>query len=323
VTARRGQRQHGGCIIVCAMLLVPLVTALGVAVDVSVAYSRRGDMQLLADGVAVAAAGPLDGTLGGVERAVARAAATASAHASALALPVGWTPAALRLGASADGPWLDPRSVDANAAATLAYADVDTAAFDAPVGTLPALLARAVGNRDLMISVRAVAARAASPVAPLALCAIGGAPRSFGFQRGDNYLLIGPSASATLLRTFLVNPLDFPPMAERASHRSDAAVTPFISGASLAAPVINAGSQVYITAPFPSRLAGMFAAPVLYVPLLDCSATLTPTATVLALGRFVPSREDPAAAPRRLRARFDGVVSAAAPLPVATAVVVR
>jgi hypothetical protein len=305
------------------MLLVPLLTALGVAVDVSVAYSRRGDMQLLADGVAVAAAGPLDGTLGGVERAVARAAAAASAHASALALPVGWTPAALRLGASADGPWLDPRSVDANAAATLAYADVDTAAFDTPVGTLPALLARAVGNRDLMLSVRAVAARAASPVAPLALCAISGAPRSFGFQRGEHYLLIDPSPAATPSRNFLVNPLDFPPTVERASHRGDAAVTPFISGAALAAPAIHAGSRVYATAPFPARLAGRFAAPVLYVPLLDCSAALTPTATVLALGRFVRAPDDWAGAPGQLRARFDGVVSAAAPLPAAAAVVVR
>lgn len=60
------RRQDGVFAIVYAMLLVPMRMMVGLAIDLSLAYTRHADMQTLADSVAVAAARARDGSAAGV-----------------------------------------------------------------------------------------------------------------------------------------------------------------------------------------------------------------------------------------------------------------
>ncbi|MES2151437.1 MAG: pilus assembly protein TadG-related protein [Pseudomonadota bacterium] len=270
---RPASRQDGAFAVIFGMLLVPLLLALGLAVDLSIAYTRRTDMQDLADSVALGAAHMLDGSVAGVAAAVARAQAITT-HNQQFATDIEWTPAALAFSSTASdsGSWYAAGAVDASIAATLRYARFDTSQL-ANSGLVDAFFSRALdsGGMPARIVGRAIAGASAVQVMPLAICALNNSAVSsrsnapavgmaelleFGFRRGVSYNLLNLNPNGTVARSYLVNPVDFPPNAsDLASHHSLAALKPFVCNGTLATASVGAGSTLYVEAPFPPALA--------------------------------------------------------------------
>jgi hypothetical protein len=220
-----GTRQ-GGVLMVCfALMLVALLGFMGLALDLARVHSRSAELQLLADDVALAAAGALSGASEGVNAAMAQAATVAATHRYAMATGVRWNPDALSFASDPEAPAGAWRAAAAAAAAPdgLLYARVDTALLDAAHGEVALTLLRAIlpGRQALQLSARAVAGHGQLRVTPLALCPLSSTPAAarshsglapelveYGFRRGVAYNLLQLNGAGASAEHFLLDPVD-------------------------------------------------------------------------------------------------------------------
>lgn len=271
-TMRRGR---GSIAVTYAMMLIPIIGFVGIALDLSFAYTRRTEMQSVADAAAMAAARALDGTVTGIAAAQTAARTIAERQRFSFGKPVVWVDGALRFSDAPDKPdgdWLPANAVNAARAASFFYARVDTRALGAEYGQTDVMFMRVLGGatRQLNMAARSIAGRSSIQVAPLAICAIKQTAISthdvkkgatvlkelveYGFRRGVNYNLLDMNPHGATAVSYLVNPLDFPSQPEHPGHRALPVVRPFVCNGSIAASNLRTGARVYVADPFPSSL---------------------------------------------------------------------
>lgn len=269
------RHRRGSVAVTYAVLLIPIIAFAGLALDLSFAYTRRTELQSVADAAAMAAARALNGTVAGVEAAATAARTIAERQKYSFGKPVVWNDAALRFSDSPDKPdadWLPASAVNAARAASFFYAKVDTRELGAVHAQTDVVFMRVVGGiaSEITTAARAIAGRTSIQVTPLAVCAINNtaaSPRDvvkganteqellqYGFRRGVSYNLLNMNPNGTTAVSYLVNPLDFPNEPEDADHRSLAVVRPFVCSGSIAASNLRSGSRVYVGDPFPTTL---------------------------------------------------------------------
>ncbi|RSZ59375.1 pilus assembly protein TadE [Massilia atriviolacea] len=265
----RRRRQRGVYAIVFALMLMPLILLGGMAIDLSMAYMRRTDLQTVADGAALAAARALDGTEAGAASAVLRAASVVNASRLALNGAMAWSPAALRFSDTPDGAWLPVAAVNAANAPSLRYARIDSAGLAPAYGAVRAVFAGAIDSSfsTLRVEVRAVAGRNAVQITPLAICALDAQAASMrantagfeefvehGFRRGVSYNLLDLNPVGANPLHYQVNPIDFPPAIENVAHRGLATLRPMVCSGNLALPFLPSGARIYVSEGFPASL---------------------------------------------------------------------
>lgn len=271
-SARLPGRQGGVFAIMYAIILLPMLAMVGLALDLSMMYARRHEMQSVADGAALAAARALDGTTTGIAAALASAQtiATQSQYRFLNPVTVGWADNALRFGASATGPWLTSSEVNSTQAATMYFARVDTDRLDAALGQVYISFMRVTGIGAVQSArAHAVAGRRDSMIAPLAICALapqavghrpngGGAAAyeevlEFGFRRGLSYDLLNLNPNSHTAVSYVFNPAAL--QGSIANDLTDA-VRPFVCTGAAPAPPIAANTLLAVRSPFPSALMG-------------------------------------------------------------------
>ncbi|MFB9244897.1 hypothetical protein IV454_09240 [Massilia antarctica] len=271
LAACRHRRQRGAYSVMFALLMTPLVLLGGMAIDLSMAYMRRTDLQAVADAAALAAARALDGTVAGVANADGRAKQIVNASTYALAHAMTWSPAALSFSNSPDlgGTWLAASAVTAANVATMRYARVDTSGLAAALAEVNALFGRIMGDRITILKVgaHAVAGRSEVQITPLAICAMSNQAKTVrvnapgyeeivehGFRRGVNYNLLDLNPTGAGALNYQVNPIDFPPAVENVAHRNINTLRAMVCSGTLALPFLPAGANVYVRAGFPVSL---------------------------------------------------------------------
>jgi Flp pilus assembly protein TadG len=258
-------KQHGAIATTFIFMLIPIIGFIGLAVDLTMAYGRRAELQGLADAAALAAARALDGTMAGIAAAKTKASQTAVQNRYAYGDSVVWNDAALSFSTRPDGAWISAAGVSAANVATLRYAQVDTRALGAEHGSVGLMFFQVVNSgAGVTVSARAVAGRDRTVVAPLAICALSTLETSsrpnalgagneelleYGFRRGFGYNLLNLNLPNS---AYAVNPVDFPPAANK--HTSDADLMPFVCAGTLATPRVAADSELYVRKPFPAAL---------------------------------------------------------------------
>lgn len=114
-----------------------------------------------------------------------------------------------------------------------------------------------------------MAGRKDSALGPLAVCALdhteismrSNAPATavdealeYGFRRGVTYNLLNLNPNGTTPKNYAINPLDFAPAPDLASHRSDSALRPFVCSGAIPAPPVANGTMLYVREPFPPSM---------------------------------------------------------------------
>lgn len=261
-------RQDGALIVMFALMVIVLLGFCGLALDLAQLYSRRLELQNVADAAALAAAGPLDGTAAGFDNAAAQAGTAAQNRKYAYRLGIVWNDTALSFGSDPDGAtWYDRAGAKALLApqqALLVYTRVDTRQLDAAYGHVDALFMRLL-SRDAAstsVSAQATAGRRSLRVTPLAVCALSSAATDkragvspselleFGFRRGVGYNLLSLSPIGTTPLNYLVDPVQ--PSASAAPVSATAAA-PFVCSGTL--PVALLPDTLHVSRPFPGTLA--------------------------------------------------------------------
>jgi Flp pilus assembly protein TadG len=262
---RRASVQSGAIAIMAALLLPLMLAMLGFAIDLTRIYNRKVELQNVADAVALAAAGALDGTPAGIDRAVTAAADTAAGFAySYNKASVSWSSEALTFGTTANGSsgWKDAVSAKASAG-SLFFARVDTSKLDPEHGRVEYYFMPMVSSAIAGTSVTAasVAGRDSLNVLPLAICAnlntkatqlSSGELAEYGFRRGVNYNLmnLNPAAGNHTPENFLVNPIAPAGTVGTSMLSKLDVVAPFVCTGRLAIPSLF-GADITVERSFP------------------------------------------------------------------------
>lgn len=268
-------RPRGSVSLLYLILLPPIIGFIGLAIDLSFAYTRRTEMQTVADTAAMAAARELNGTVPGITDALTEARTIAQRQTYSFVRPIVWDDSAVRFSDSPDKPegdWLPAGAISAATARNMYYVKVDTTALG-DQGSVDVIFSRVLGiTMDKMTMVaRAIAGRTSVQVTPLAVCAINNTEMStravvkptvteqellqFGFRRGVSYNLLNMNPHGASPVSYVVNPLDFPNQPETATNRSVAIVKPFVCAGSIATSNLRRDARVYVGNPFPAELA--------------------------------------------------------------------
>lgn len=265
---RPSRRQDGAFAVMFAGTLLLMLGICAFALDIGPIYNRKAELHGMAKAVALAAAGPLDGTPAGVSAALARAAATAESFRHSYRYSFAWSDAAIRFSGSParTANWLAADTARAQPAG-LYYVEVDTSMLDDGSGSGNTVLMGALfsSSSEFRISDRAVAGRASLRITPLAVCAMSpspGEPRpkagpaasqelvEFGFRRGVNYDLMQLSPSGTTPENFIVDPIAAPGQTYSSTNTSLANVGPFVCSGKVWTPSVM-GAAIHVTRPFP------------------------------------------------------------------------
>lgn len=245
-------------------MMMVLLGVCGMAIDLSMMYNRRVEMQNLADAAAVAAASKLDGTSQGVTRALTSAQDIAQRYHYQYGTAVTWSADAIQFSAAPDraGQWAAADATSANPAGRL-YARVDTRALGTRYSLVHAIFTGVLGrNQDAMLYGSAIAGRTAVKVAPLAICALApdaAAARTtgagtelieFGFRRGISYDLMQLNPNGTTPENFIVNPFAPPGSEGTAGPTSTNIVGPYVCAGAMSMPRVM-GGQITVARPFP------------------------------------------------------------------------
>lgn len=165
------QRERGAILMLTAFVLPLAIGVCGLALELSMALQRQGQLQQVADAVALSAAQQLDGTASGVSGALVAAGAAVLNRRVRGVDRVVLNPAVLSFAADPAGPWLDVSAAQA-APGGLRYARADMAGQGAAFTVLPVAFGRFLGGSDAtMVGARAVAGPNGLRVLPLAICA--------------------------------------------------------------------------------------------------------------------------------------------------------
>lgn len=249
-----------------AMLLLPLLGLFGMALDLSMIYNRKAELQNAADSAALAAARELDGTAAGLSRAVTRAqdaAATFTYRYNNESVTLPASAITFSSSAGADAIWLSQG--EAGNGAGLSFVKIQT---DPSLGQVQtAFMGGLVAGLGMSTTIAAASAgRLTTKVTPLAICALDPTPSAsrvnvanpagstsynelveYGFRRGVGYNLLDLSGSGATPQNFLVDPVYAP---GTVGVTDAAGAAPFVcSGTTLATRAI--GAQVKVQSPFP------------------------------------------------------------------------
>lgn len=272
ILRRQRRGEAGSYAVAFAMLLIPLIGFVGMALDLSLAYTRSTELQSVADAAAMAAARQLNGTAAGLVNAKARAKAAAEANKYQFVTDIVWAASALQVGGTPDGPWISADSVSPADVPAMRYARVDTSELAGSPGVVKTLFMRVLADTpaDFSVAARAVAGRSTAQITPLAICALNNNPTAarpnslgpgfeelleYGFRRGFSYNLLKLNPNGSIAKNYLVNPIDFPAGADNPDHHSVATARPFVCNGTMATARLTSGSTVYVSAPFPAELA--------------------------------------------------------------------
>lgn len=296
VTAERGSAAT-----TLVIALPVMIGIMGLAIDLGHVYARQTELQQVADSLALAAAGKLDGTKEGVTAALG--AANALTHRG-VGYDFGgglvfWNSAALQLAARADAPpadWKDASTITTDAAAEgLVYAKVSSSKLDSDIGELNSVetffMSVLGDNGTVGVNAVAVAGPAAVAVTPLAICAldaskptdsrpnttaVGAELIEYGFRRGVSYNLLDLSPTSTTPQAYLVNPLDPGTGSSNPLHFGAGYVGQFFCTGTVRLPLVAGGSKVHIMPmpglPLADWLNSRFASD----PASGCNATTAP-----------------------------------------------
>lgn len=259
--ARRKPRhaQAGAVAILFCMVLLVLFGFIGLALELSILYNRKVELQALADAAAIAAASQLVGTKTGVQKALSAAATEATNFRYQYhQLPVTWSDTAIKFSASATAPdsdWVDATSATASPQG-LMFAKVDTSALDSQYGAIDTVFMRMISdaNATVFISAGAIAGRSSINVVPLAICALsttkasprnntGPAPNvellEYGFRRGVGYDLNNLNSETTTRDSFVIDPIAPLGAVGSSSNTSPAVVGPFVCAGKMPRPRVT------------------------------------------------------------------------------------
>jgi hypothetical protein len=260
---RPSLHQRGVIAVLCCAMLLGMLGMLGLALDLSMIYNRKAEMQALADATALAAARELNGTSAGIGNAVTAAATVASGFRYQYNnLLVSWSGSALRFAAAANTPaeaWIDMAGAQA-APADMLYVKVDTRLLDSDPGIVAGVFMRFSSSAPATVSAaaRAIAGRVSTLVTPLAICAQSPAAAAsranvssnaaynelveFGFRRGVGYDLMHLNPDGLTPENFLIDPLAPPGMPGAAAHFALDVVGPFVCSGRLPMPSVSGGT---------------------------------------------------------------------------------
>ena len=270
-TALPCRRQRGAIAIMFGLMVLGIMGVIGLALDLTLVYNRKAELQSLADATALAAARALTGEAAGVSAAATQANIIASSNTYQYNnLPVAWSGAALRFSNAADTPdaaWVDAATAQA-APAGMLFAKVDTGALDADMGRVSTAFIRVISSAlaSATTSARAVAGRASVNVLPLAICAQSPTPAAsrvnvagnaafnelveYGFRRGVSYDLMQLNPGGTTPENFLIDPLAPPGVTGSAANMNAAVAGPFICTGGMPMSTVL-GGQITVQRGFP------------------------------------------------------------------------
>jgi Flp pilus assembly protein TadG len=266
--------QRGAVGIMFAILIFVLFGFIALALDLSLLYNRKVELQALADAAALAAANRLVGTNAGVQNALSAAATEASNFRYHYhKLPVTWSNAAIKFSSSAttpDGDWVDAGSALASPQGLL-FAKVDTSALDLEYGTVNTMFMQVLSAAQATVTTRgdAIAGRSSINVVPLAICALsptkwnprsntGPAPNveleEYGFRRGVSYDLMNLNPNSTeTAENFVIDPIAPLGSVGSSLNTSVAVVGPFVCAGSMPRPRVT-GATIAVSRLFPIDL---------------------------------------------------------------------
>jgi len=264
------QRRQGGAIAVMfAGSLIVILGFMGLALDLSMLYNRKVEMQNLANTVALAAAGELNGTSAGVTNALQRAAerlivlpgtVVGGMSYQYATRTMEWQSDAIEFGSTPTGPWLSATAAKGDPLNML-YAKVDTSELDDAYGEVNTSFIHVLLPSTTVVSITgvAVAGRTALKVIPMGICAMrtepgrdhGGELEEYGFRRGVAYDLmqLNPGGTGTG-QHFLINPLVAPGTPGIAAAPTAESVSPFICTGTMAMTKVT-GGDVVVKSTFP------------------------------------------------------------------------
>ena len=263
------RRQRGVIAILCCAAMLGMLGVLGLALDLTLLYNRKAELQVLADAVALAAARELNGTEAGINAALAAAATAASRLPYKYnQVAVSWSSAALRFAAAPgtpDADWSDASGAQA-APASMMYVKVDTRQLAVDPGLITAVFTHFGSSGQgtpgaastISTAARAVAGRVSTLVMPLAICAQSSTPTAsranvssnstynelveFGFRRGVAYELMHLNPHGPTAEHFLIDPLAPPGMPGAAGDFATAVVGPFVCAGQMPMASVTGGT---------------------------------------------------------------------------------
>ncbi len=256
------RRQRGALALMLGVAMAGLLLLMGMALDLGQLYTRKAELQLLADATALAAARELNGTSAGVASALAKAAdAAAGARYQFGRYPVAWSSAALRFSATPDaaGNWLGAAAAQA-APDGLQYVRADSGLLDAAHGQMQTVFMRLLASawNTVSTSARAVAGRLTIAATPLAVCALSNTPAAarlnpgppaplnelveYGFRRGVGYDLMQLNPNGLAPEHFAIDPLSPPGSPGSAAHTAASVLSPYVCAGTLQIPRLQGGA---------------------------------------------------------------------------------
>jgi hypothetical protein len=268
-------RRCAGAVAVSFVFIVPVIIGfIGLAIDLSMLYARKAELQEMADSVAMAAAFELNGTATGVDNASFSAEEVAGGSLFQFSnvrfrrRDHTWNGAALLLAASPDGPW---QRADSSPDPTgLMYAKVDTAALDTPDNpdssplVVPTSFMRVLGApASMTLAPVAVAGRQATRITPLAVCALDANPVGaralfstpptsttelveLGFRRGVTYDLLQLNPVTSTAQNFLLDPVADASRPYAAKNFDAGNIKPFFCAGKIAYAGFRVGGRVHV-----------------------------------------------------------------------------
>lgn len=259
-TPRPPGKERGVIAIMFAGALVIIIGFFILALDLSMVYNRKMELQNAADTAALAAAHEINGTSTGISNAIQKAAerfAVSSTGASTYAYGkrnMTWTDLAIEFAPHPDGPWRTAQEAGAQPNGLL-FVKVDTNGLDRAHGEVMTIFLSFFTRSSITSTrARAVAGRSAIRVTPLGICAMrdeahrdhNGELEEYGFRRGIGYNLLDlnrPGDSAG--KTFIVNPL-----AGSTPITSVTTLAPFVCTGTMAMARLT-GGKVTVSPSFP------------------------------------------------------------------------
>lgn len=269
-----GTRQGGAVAIMVGLLSVLVFFGLlGIAVDLSLLYVRKTELQNAADAAALSGAKDLNQTAAGVTSAINDAITTFSQNVgSNTIVGVSISSANLRLGSCPNPsdrlPLRTPNctfvaasSVTSDSqAAGLTFMEVNTGTQSSPAFFMPVHTQGAVTTTGTYGY--AVAGQFLQTVTPIAVCAVTstktityptGEQLEYGFRRGISYNIINLDPLGHSPNKLLLNPVDTPATGCSPSHSSASFTNPFLCiGNSAVAANITSSPTVYVNTGFSS-----------------------------------------------------------------------
>jgi hypothetical protein len=253
-------KEMGVIAIMFAGALVIIIGFFVLALDLSMLYNRKMELQNAADTLALASAHELNGTSAGISNALQKASerftnpSTGHVTYGYGKQNMNWSDLVMEFGSSPSGPWRLAPEAQANPDGLL-FAKADTSGLTASYGNVNTIFLRVfTQSSTAFTSARAVAGRSAMKVTPLGICAMrdeahrnhNSELEEYGFRRGVAYNLLDLARPGdTAGKTFIVNPV--------ASSTPITAVTtlaPFVCTGTVAMARLT-GGKVTVSPTFP------------------------------------------------------------------------